>query len=225
MSKEKKRTNRLIKRIAKRLAGYSAAAAVTVAASHGTANAAMITHDIADVTVGAEPGLLFNVITGATTDATASAGNSITGSFRIASYLSAAPYIAGPASSILAGFVGPGGFAAGVDVDASNLNAASAVSVGKNFAANIKYLSYGNYAYLAANFTNNKGFVGLQFDIAGSLHHGWAEVTYLGTGNGIMLHSFGYDNTPVPEPTSMLLLGAGAAGLALWRKRKPGKTA
>ncbi len=227
--KARRRANRL-KKIGKRLAAYSAVAVVTAALSHGTANAAPLTWDIPDITVGAEPGRLFNVITGATAVPVASSGNSVTGSFRIASYLDAAPYIAGPASSTLAGFVGPGGFVNGVNIDASNLNASSFVSVGKNFAANIAWLSYGNYAYLTANFTNNRGFVGLRFDIGGQLHYGWAEVTHLGTGNGITLHAFGSNSAPgvashVPEPTSIMLLAAGAAGLASWRRRRSGKAA
>ena len=64
----KQRASRL-KRIAKRLASYSAAAAATVVASKNTANAAEIVHDIPDVTVEEitdERGVFFNMINGST---------------------------------------------------------------------------------------------------------------------------------------------------------------
>ena len=219
-----------LKKIAKRLAAYSAAAAATVVASQDrSANAGEIVHDlIPDVTTGNYPGLLFNVISGATALAPASTGNSATGSFRIASY-NGFPYIAGPANSVAAGFVGPGGFGPD-DFYLTRLSVGDPVSSLKNFGAETVPLVYGPYGYLS-NFVNARGFVGLQFDIGGSLHYGWADMTNLGSNNGTILHAFGYNSTagaashPVPEPSSIMLLAAGAAGLAGWRRRRAGRVA
>jgi len=180
------------KELAKRLGAYSAAAAAV--ASQGTANAAEVVHDIPDVTAGNYPGLLFNLITGSTALAAASTGNIGDGLFRMASY-NAFPYIAGPASSTMAGFVGPGGFGT-ADFHPTRLVLGDRVGPRKNFGADIVPLVYGPYGYLNVNFANTRGFVGLRFSIGGSLHYGWAEVTNLGAGQGTILHSFGYNNTP-----------------------------
>ena len=72
MARQTKRAERHA-RLNKRLAAYSAMAAV--AATAGTsANAAPVVHDIMDINVGQEPGLLFNMVTGTTTSATTSSG-------------------------------------------------------------------------------------------------------------------------------------------------------
>ena len=75
-----------------------------------------------------------------------------------------------------------------------------------------------------------RAFAGIRFDIGGATHYGWADVTRAAA-NRVTLHAFGYNDAAgvashvVPEPTSIMLLAAGAAGLASWRKRKSGKAA
>jgi PEP-CTERM motif len=76
-------------------------------------------------------------------------------------------------------------------------------------------------------------FLGLQFDINGNPHYGWAEIAVENDFNVTLLAFEGNlssANTPitagasvaaVPEPSSVLLLALGAAGLAAYhRKRK-----
>ena len=60
-------------------------------------------------------------------------------------------------------------------------------------------------------------------------HFGWAQITRVDSTH-FTLHGFGYNNTPgaashpantvIPEPSSVLLLAAGAAGLGMWRRRR-----
>jgi len=227
MSREKKRTNRLIKRIAKRLAGYSAAAAVTVAASHGTANAAPVSWDIPDITVGpaSEHGVVFNMLAGTAGTTYATTGFNGPGSMRMVGLYTGYPnpYIYTPAFSTNGAFVVTAG------TYAARLSTSALIDNNQLFGFNSDYPSIGYYANLGNWAVGQRAFAGIRFDLSGETHYGWADVTR-DAANQVTLHAFGYDNTPgaashVPEPNSIMLLAAGAAGLASWRRRRSGKAA
>lgn len=70
--------------------------------------------------------------------------------------------------------------------------------------------------------------VGLQFDIGGSTHYGWAEVGVQLGSSDLVVGQVGYESIPdtpigiagVPEPSSMALMLAGAAGIAALKRRR-----
>ena len=219
-----KRWNRL-KKTAKRLAAYSAAAAATVVATQDRpAEAANIRHDpIPDVINGSPAGLLFNMVTGSTTVAAAISSNSTPGSIRLIGYYSPAypyAYIYTPAFSTLGAFVG--------GVNLAFLGSGVIIDGNQTFGYGQTNAAYGHYGYFYNNWPDGgRGFVGIQFDLGGATHFGWAEITRSTTDNTATLHSFGYNNTPgdpaitgVPEPSALMLLAAGATGLAMWRRRR-----
>ena len=77
----------------------------------------------------------------------------------------------------------------------------------------------------------SRGFLGLRFDLDGTTHYGWADVSINALTASTFdhtLYGYAYESTPamailagtVPEPTTAMLLVAGAAGAASVRRRQ-----
>ncbi len=61
----------------------------------------------------------------------------------------------------------------------------------------------GSLPYQYGAFLGNQGYMGAMFDIGGSLHLGWIEVSVLSDGSQITLHSYGYDASQGGNPLSI----------------------
>ena len=116
------------------------------------------------------------------------------------------------------------------------------------------YSRYGSYSctqvsydtYLTGDFTYN-GYLGLALNIDGETYYGWSELYTYYYGNSGILRSYAYENwageaiqagytynentvgaqpsVSVPEPSMLMLLSAGFAGLTIARRRKQNKIA
>ena len=219
---------------ARRLAAYAATAAATAATTQGTANAATFIHDIPDITVGQNESVWFNLVNGNTlVDPTFQPTNplpAIDGRMRLigrsTTYVN--PYLFGQ----VANNVKFAATAAVTDSAAGLLGVGDSIDVSLNFVADGPFSgsSYANLGDDAAWGDNTRGFVGITFQIGGATHYGWADITRTPNPSEATLHAFGYEDvagqaayaggSPVPEPSSLILLAAGAAGLGGWRKRK-----
>lgn len=86
-------------------------------------------------------------------------------------------------------------------------------------------------------FFKKRAYLGLVIDLSDGPHAGWAEVFATAPLNyrgnlGAYIYGYAYETTPgkpivagaVPEPPSLVLLAAGAAGLAALRKKRGTQT-
>ncbi len=71
----------------------------------------------------------------------------------------------------------------------------------------------------AASFqADERGFIGLEYNLSGNTHYGWAEITQVGDGS-VIVHQYGYNDTAgaastiIPEPATLALLGLGAMAM------------
>ncbi len=120
------------------------------------------------------------------------------------------------------------GFSAGLSyasaLSAGDLIDASTTSGGPFQAS----MAYGGNNPNAEFNTASGAFIGLEFPIGGVSHFGWVRVTVDNAAGSFVINDWAYNSTPgagllagqVPEPTSLGLLAAGAAGVAAMRRRQ-----
>ncbi len=93
------------------------------------------------------------------------------------------------------------------------------------------YQTLARASYPNTEFDNSSNaFIGLEFPISGSLHYGWVRVSLDVIAGTFVVHDWAYESDPgvgieagatgVPEPGTLGMLAAGAAGLASLRRRK-----
>jgi hypothetical protein len=80
-----------------------------------------------------------------------------------------------------------------------------------------------------SNDINHSSYLGLQFQISGETHYGWAAVSVALGSASLNVNEVAYESeantgiqipNAVPEPTSMALMLLGAGGIALLKKRR-----
>jgi hypothetical protein len=103
------------------------------------------------------------------------------------------------------------------------------ITVGNTTASGFQDLFKAGYGVQPWDATTH-GYIGVRFTTSAQQYLGWAELTLNHATPGAVLNSYAYDSTPntqitagegaVPEPSSMALFAAGAAGLAILRRRR-----
>lgn len=123
----------------------------------------------------------------------------------------------------------------------TNVAVGPAASYWRTFPANAMTYNANLPQFMQDNFTAGvTGYFGFRFafaNVANQYYYGWASLTIdeLAPGQGFRIGEAFYQTTPnqpitlgavpvpVPEPSSMALLAAGAAGVAAWRARRKKK--
>jgi len=73
-----------------------------------------------------------------------------------------------------------------------------------------------------------RGYIGLEFELADGVHYGYFDVNVSGSSPGIGIYGWGYETQAgapiiagaVPEPSSFMLVAAGATAIFLSRRKK-----
>jgi hypothetical protein len=160
-------------------------------------------------------------------------GGVLAGTSKVTLKLGAAGTIASFGGVNLAGGVfDPDGFTQAMSSTTLNLSASTAGST-IDYEAGAAEIDFANSSAVAwasgttLNLANwNPGSTSLRFgtDSTGLTPAQLAEIEFNGSGLGTaQLDSNGFVVSAVPEPSSFLLLGAGASGLGWYRRRRPAK--
>lgn len=122
-------------------------------------------------------------------------------------------------------------------VAASLYNFAILLNAGEQISGSLSWNGSGGLASFRDNngntykygyFLGNKGYAGLRFDPGDGAHYGWAEISTPDDAASVTLYGYAYETEvdapinagQVPLPSSLLLLGSGAAGLLAYRRRR-----
>jgi hypothetical protein len=143
--------------------------------------------------------------------------------------------VSGPGSTyFVADGVGPQALTLGTLISAANATGPGGF-LSRSFASSPFSAKSGNWSADAGPGVEVSGYLGLEFDISGSAHYGWAQLVIavdgtLGPLASVTLVDYAYEDQPgvgimagetvsaVPEPSGLALFAMGAAGLMALRR-------